>query len=150
MTQRSQLVAMAGAGLLLAAFIPMLGFVLAPPTGPRCATDGVALTDAPVVHLIGPRGEVQRFCCVTCAQSWLDYSEGSVARALVTDANTGDSFDARHAWFTRSGVVAQPATGDRLHAFQSRAAAQEHSTAFGGVVLTSSEVPLTTEGRPPQ
>jgi hypothetical protein len=130
-------------GLLASALIPVAGRALQPSQGPRCAADGVSLEKAPVVQIETDTADVLRFCCIGCAETWLEVTGTKPARTLVEDAASGQPIDARSAWFVRSLVLAQPATGDRIHAFRTQEDAERHAKAYAGRVLVGDAIPLS-------
>lgn len=130
------------AGLAATAALPFAARALRGPPGPRCASDGVPLAGAPVVRVTGEGGAESAFCCVGCAEAWLRATPGAPARVTVTDAATGAEVDAGSAWFVRSSVVAQPATGDRIHAFAKKEDAIQHAESYRGTVLSGKESPF--------
>jgi hypothetical protein len=131
-------------GLLAVGATPLLARALAPGEPGACAYDGLQVeAGAPVV--VEGAGEVHRFCCVSCAQRFLEGAgDASVLRVWVTDAATGKPVAAGAATFVRGGVLANAATGDRVLAFSSREDAERHAEAHGGVVLDGDERPLRT------
>jgi len=129
-------------GLLLTAAVPAAVQAVREPPGPRCATDGVSLAQAPVVRVEAASGDTRSFCCVTCAETWLRATPAAPAQVVVTDGPTGRPLDLGEAWFVRSRVVAQPATGDRMHAFADKQEALRHADAYGGRLLTGWERPF--------
>jgi len=88
-------------------------------------------------------GGVERsFCCVGCAERWLATTGAGPVRVVVTDSSTGAAVDAGCAWFVRSTVLAQPATGDRVHAFARKEDALRHAEAYRGSLLSGKESPF--------
>ncbi len=129
--------------LILIGALPFVGHALRTPPGPRCAGDGVTLVDAPVVTFVDTDGSETFFCCVGCARLWPRAHPPQ--RVLVTDGTAGRRLNAREAWFVRSQVVAQPATGDRIHAFASKDAATGHAAAYRGLVLSGEQKPFASD-----
>ena len=89
------------------------------------------------------------FCCVHCTRLWLAQRDDPPAAVAVTDEATGEPVEARAAVFVRSTVATNPVTGNRVHAFRDRAAAEEHARVFGGWVLTGDERPFPPDPAPP-
>jgi hypothetical protein len=83
-----------------------------------------------------------RFCGVSCADRWLRSVDGGPGRVHVVDETTGREVPAEDAHFVRS-VVARPGTGDRVHAFASRADAERHARTYAGVLLEGAERPFS-------
>jgi hypothetical protein len=95
-----------------------------------------------VVRLSGEDGTVRAFCCVGCAESWIRGTGSPPSRVTVTDGATGATVDAAGATFVRSTVPAQPATGDRVHAFREIGDAIRHAEAYRGRLLSGKERPF--------
>ena len=129
-------------GLAIAATLPVAGAWFRPLPTARCARDGVALESAPIATVIDAAGAHKEFCSIACADAWAALRARSVARIVVRDADTGAEIDAADAWYVRSSIVVSPATGDRVHAFSSRSAAESHAAAFRGMLLPSGELPF--------
>jgi hypothetical protein len=130
------------AGLALVAALPFAARSLRGDSGERCALDGVALD---TLHAVSVRDEAsgdRRFCCIPCAQAWLNREPAAARSVRVVAEDTGEEIDARDAWFVRSLVVAVPATDCRIHAFSSEAAAQRHASEFHGTLLSGSDRPF--------
>jgi hypothetical protein len=134
-------------GLAVVVGIPLAGRLARRDDGPRCDFDGQPVDAVYRVRVVGPDGREYSFCCVHCAQLWLARRDDPPAAVYVTDEATGEPVEARAAAFVRSTVVTNPVTGNRVHAFRDRAAAEEHARAFGGWVLTGDERPFPPAGR---
>ena len=130
--------------IVVSATLPLAGKAFRGERPDRCHTDGVTLVEAPRVRVVMADGAPLAFCCVRCAQEWLEATGGAPSRVLVTDAISGELVDAAEAFFVRSRVYAQPATGDRVHAFADRAAAEKHADAYRGRVLDGDARPFGT------
>jgi hypothetical protein len=122
--------------------LPLAGHWLrrADPTG--CALDGAAIPAAYRVEVVDGQGRTHAFCCVRCAQLWLESAPESPRAITVTDEAGGGPLDATTAHYVRSWVLTMPATGNRIHVFATRRQAQEHAAAFAGTVLAGSEGPF--------
>jgi hypothetical protein len=130
-------------GLALVAALPLAGRALRGPQAPRCATDGVPLTQgAPVVRMAFEKPPEREFCCVRCAEAWLAATGTKALRVRVTDSVSGAGIEGERAWFVRSTVVAQPATGDRVHAFVDEQDARRHVEVYRGLLLDGPARPL--------
>jgi hypothetical protein len=129
-------------GLTAVAGLALAGaWVRSRPSG-GCALDGAPIDPIYRVEIIDGRGETHAFCCVTCARLWLTRQPASPRNIVVTDETSGQPIDADSACFVRSFVVTRPTTGNRVHAFRSRADAEKHAEQFGGVVLSEAESPF--------
>jgi len=100
-----------------------------------CALDGSRIDPIYRVDIVDDRGESHAFCCPTCARLWLARRPDPPRAITVTDEASGERIDAAGAYYVRSAVVTRPTTGNRVHVFRSRADAEKHAEAFGGVVL---------------
>jgi hypothetical protein len=138
------------AGILLAGALPLLARAVGPDRDDRCRYDGLRIPARSAVRVAyeaggGPAEE--RYCCIRCADRRLAGRGGAFREAFVTDDDTGREIPAATAAYARSLVVANPATGDRTHAFSSPEAARRHVGAYGGVLLEGAERPKIA--RPP-
>jgi hypothetical protein len=129
-------------GLLLVVGVPLAGKWSRRAAAPRCALDGRTIEAAYRARVAGPDGDERLFCCAGCARQWVARHGHGLAAVYVTDEARGGEIDARSAHFVRSAVVTNPTTGDRTHAFASRADAEEHARAFGGWLMTGPERPF--------
>lgn len=129
-------------GLCLLALLPVLGNWIRRGDRERCELDGIAVEPLYRVRIVDGRGKVRRFCGVQCAATWLSRANAGPWTILVTDEATGQEFDAASASFVRSGVVTNAVTGNRIHVFQDRSAAEAHARVHGGRLLTKAEKPL--------
>ncbi|MEX2120291.1 MAG: hypothetical protein WD847_11910 [Pirellulales bacterium] len=129
--------------------LPVLGQWVRQGGRERCALDGARIEPIYAVSIRDGQGRTDQFCCIRCAQYWLDRQVLPAARIEVTDEVTGRRIDAALAHFVRSRVVTTPATGNRIHAFATAADAQRHRTEHRGRLLTGSQRPfqLTRRGR---
>jgi hypothetical protein len=128
-----------------------LPFALKPLRGDgavHCALDGVVVNPRYAVRVLDePTGVSRRFCCPSCAETWIARDPAVRRRAFVTDETTGDEIDARDAWFVRSRVVAVQATDSRVHSFATEAAARRHADEFRGTALEGDERPFRAINR---
>jgi hypothetical protein len=129
------------AGLLAVAATPLLARSGAPRHATGCAYDGVPVESGAPVVLEGAEG-ARRFCCVACAERFLEKRGVPASRAWVTDSASGRAVLAADATFVRSAVPSNPATGDRVHAFSSREDAERHAETHHGVLLEGDDRPL--------
>jgi hypothetical protein len=107
-------------GMMLVVGLPLLGFWARRDGTPRCAFDGLPIEPVYRVSVFRGRDVSNEFCCVRCAERWLE--RNSTSDVLVTDETSGERIDARDAWFVRSTVVTNRVTGNRVHVFRERAA----------------------------
>ena len=108
----------------------------------RCAFDGAAIEPVYRVRVEGPDGQTHPFCCIRCAELWLEAHPGPTGHVVVTDESSGKDVDAAVAWFVRSSIVTQPTTGNRIHAFRHRVDAEHHADIAGGRVLSDIDRPF--------
>ncbi len=111
---------------------------------PRCALDGAAIESIYAVETEDAEQGLRRFCCIRCAEYWLARQAGADREVRVTDEVTGRPVDAGEAFFVRSTVVTNHATGNRIHAFRRRHAAEEHAASHRGRLLTGEDRPFST------
>jgi hypothetical protein len=127
--------------LLAIALVPITARLLRGVPPKRCAADGVVIEGAPAVRIERGEEDDLAFCCVRCAESAITATRDD-RRIRVLDKTTGETIDAAAAWFVRSRVVAQPATGDRVHVFATREAAERHAEVWRGRLLLDAERPF--------
>lgn len=129
---------------MLAVALPLLGTYLRRQRLPQCALDGVAVVPTYAVEIATAGEPTRRFCCIRCAQYWLQMEKTSPASRSVnvTDEVTARPVDARDAFFVRSRVVTNAVTGNNVHAFAERADAEQHAAQFRGKLLTKNEHPF--------
>jgi hypothetical protein len=129
------------AGLLALAGLPIVGSWLRRTPQPCCALDGARLESVFRVRVLDQDGRSHEFCCVRCAELWLQRQPRPRA-IYVTDEESGQEIDAASAYYVRSLVVSTAPTGDRIHVFRNRSDAERHAHAFGGMLLDPSERPF--------
>src|SRR5262249_37492263 len=130
------------AGLLVIVGLPVAGKWMRRQAAPRCALDGLKIEPLYRVRVVDRAGSSHNFCCVHCAGLWLARQGERPEAVFVTDEAGGAELAARSAYFIRSAVVTNPVTGNRVHVFRERMAAEEHARAFGGRALTEAEKPF--------
>jgi hypothetical protein len=135
-------------GLLLVVGLPVAARLLRDRSGPRCGLDGLPIEPLYQVRVVDRAGRSHRFCCVRCAANWLARSGEPAAAVYVTDEASGAEVEVRAAWFVRSPVGTNAVTGNRVHAFRDRSAAEAHVRTFGGEVLTGADRPFVAELAP--
>jgi hypothetical protein len=128
-------------GAVVVAVVAVVGSWARRP-GPGCALDGAKIDPAYRVEVVDANGTRHGFCCVTCATLWLGRQPAPPRAVSVTDEASGEALDAADAWYVRSPVVTVHATGNRVHVYATRAAAQKHAATYGGTVLSGDEKPF--------
>ncbi len=111
----------------------------------RCDLDGARIDPAYQVRILDDEGQRRIFCCIRCAELWLEARRRRPQAVFVTDERSGHETAAAAAFFVRSAIVTTPTTGNRMHAFQDRADAETHAATAGGRVLTGDERPFFRE-----
>jgi hypothetical protein len=130
------------AGLVVVVGLPLAAYLMRGNANGGCALDGAKINTAYRVQIVDGHGDSHAFCCLRCAQLWLKRQSAPPQSVVVADESSGEEIDAQEAVYVRSSVVTTPATGNRIHAFRSRADAEKHADRFGGTVLSESETPL--------
>jgi hypothetical protein len=131
--------------LALLASLPVLGRWARHRAG-GCALDGMRVEPWYRVRVMGGGGQRWEFCCVACAEHWLARQRPPQYQVTVTDEPTGTEVWATDAYFVRSTVVTNPTTGNRIHAFRTRADARRHIEQAKGTLLTEADRPLVPRG----
>jgi hypothetical protein len=108
----------------------------------RCALDGAAIDLLYRVKIEDRQGRIHSFCCIRCAELWLDARRDRPRAVLVTDEATGEEYETTEVIFVRSSVVTQAATGNRVHAFRNRRDAEKHAAGAGGRILEGADRPF--------
>jgi hypothetical protein len=132
---------LAVAWLAIVVGLPLLGHALRRPQQGRCAVDGEPVDPAYGARVVNADGTSLDFCCLLCAERWLESAPPPRA-ILVTDEISGQMLPANDAYYVRSSVVTQPATGNRVHVFARRSDALRHAKEARGKLLGASEQPL--------
>jgi hypothetical protein len=128
------------AGLALLLLLPVVGSWWRRHREKGCAYDNGRIDPTYRVRIeTESQGEVN-FCCIRCAEKWLERKQIQPKRIWVTDEPTGEPVPAAEAFFVRSLVVTTPLSGNRIHAFKNKADADLH--ARQGKLLTGSERPF--------
>ena len=130
------------AGLLVVVGLPLAGKWVRGRQGPRCEFDGLPIEPLYRVRVVDRAGHSHSLCGIRCVNLWLARQEAPPDRIYVIDEASGQEMDARSAFFVWSGVVTNPITRNRVHAFREKAAAEEHARSFHGQVLTDDERPF--------
>jgi hypothetical protein len=140
---RSRWLTVALAGLFLSVGLPLLGhWARRDASSPHCALDGRKIGRTFRVRIVEEDGQSLEFCCIQCAQTWLQRRPAEPKAILVTDESSGEEIDAGAAFFVRS-LVQDPTTGSRIHVFRTGEEATRHAARFHGAVLSGREVPLS-------
>ena len=134
--------------LLVVVFVPFLGHWLRRPVDGRCSLDGMAIEPPYRVRLRDADGRDREFCCIRCAELWLQRQPKKPQAIFVTDEAGGGEIDARTAVFVRSLVVTTPTTGNRIHAFRDRADADRHVQSGRGKILGDGDKPFYFGNQP--
>ena len=129
-------------GLAVLVGLPVLAHSLRHPGVRDCNLDGARINPLYRVEVVDGQGRTHAFCCLTCARLWLRQQATRPQRINVTDETTGQRIDAGTAYYVRSSVVTTPSTGNRIHAFRTRADADRHATTFLGTVLPRAQSPF--------
>jgi hypothetical protein len=135
-------------GLLAVSGLAMTGAGVRRGMSQGCSLDGQPVNALVCVHVVDEGGRSHEFCCIRCAELWLEQQPEAAKKVLVIDEATGQELDAGTAYFVRSQVVTNAATGNRLHAFARQDDAQRHANAYGGTMLPPAERPFTFRSEP--
>jgi hypothetical protein len=107
-----------------------------------CALDGAQVEPIYRVRFEDADGGSQEFCCIRCAELWLERQPHAPQTIFVTDEASGEMTDAGAAYFVRSLVVTTATTGNRIHAFRNRADAERHAQVCHGTMLNANDMPF--------
>jgi hypothetical protein len=130
------------ASLVVLLALPLAGKWLRRTSEPRCALDGGTLVAAYRVRVQDAAGASHDFCCIRCAEMWLERQALPARAVWVTDEGSGAEIDAATAYYVRSLVITTPTTGNRVHAFRDLADAERHADKCRGTILTGNERPF--------
>jgi hypothetical protein len=122
--------------------LPLLGKWIRTGSQPRCAFDGQPIERLYRVRVVDGAGMNHTFCCIRCAERWLQQQGTGATAVYVTDEAGGAEIDAATAHFVTSTVVTNRVSGNRVHAFRERADAETHARTFGGGLLPDDERPF--------
>jgi len=139
MKSRALLVVLAG---LVVVGLPLAGKWARRHDGPRCEMDGLKIEPLYRVRVVDGDGVAHSFCCVHCAGRWVARQPGRPRAVYVTDEAGGEEVEAGSAYFVQSAVVANPVTGNAVHAFRDQADAEAHARAFHGWLMTGADRPF--------
>lgn len=122
--------------------LPLLGTSVRRRGLPQCGLDGAPIEPIYAVRVVDADGRHWEFCCLLCADYWLTQQACEPREVRVVDETTGQELASEKAFFARSSIVTNAATGNRVHVFRYRDDAQRHVAANGGRLLSGSERPL--------
>jgi hypothetical protein len=122
--------------------LPFLGTWARRQRLPQCALDGVPIVPTYAVEITVPERPPRGFCCIRCADYWLEKESPASPVINVTDEVTSQAIDAADAYFVRSTVVTNPVTQNDIHAFADRDDAERHAAQFRGRLLEDEERPF--------
>ena len=129
-------------GLVVVAALPVAGHWIRGQRTGRCAFDGMPIEPIWRVRMLNRQGAADEFCCIRCAELWLERGNLVPAAIYVTDEVTGREIDSSLAYFVRSSVVTTPHTNNRIHVFQEKAESEKHAMSARGKVLRDIDKPL--------
>jgi hypothetical protein len=129
-------------GLAVLVAIAVAGPKIRHRTRSGCALDGMPIDPLLQVRVVDAEEETHAFCCIRCAQLWLEHQGRPPVAIYVADEETGDEVEAGQAFFVRSRVITMAATENRIHAFAHRSDAEKHAQLYGGSVLPKGERPF--------
>jgi len=130
-------------GLAIIVGLPIAGSLARRNRKERCALDGVKIEAIYRVRIVEDQSQARSFCCIRCAEFWVERRDFPPQAVYVTDEVTRREIDSQLAYFVRSSVVASPATRNRIHVFQNLADALKHANTHKGRILTDSEKPFS-------
>jgi NosL len=107
-----------------------------------CALDGAPIITNLTVRLVDQAGQSHEFCCIRCAELWLQSRKETSAKIYVTDEVSGKEIESTTAYLVRSQVTTNAATRNRVHAFERKEDAERHANAYGGKILSADERPF--------
>ena len=123
-------------GLIIAACLSVLGIFFQSRQGSwRCALDGSVINPLYEVEIIEANELSRKFSCIGNALIWLKRNPRAVRIIRVTDERTQEKITAEKAFYVLSTVMTTPHTGDKIHVFGSREAAQAHARQFAGAMV---------------
>jgi hypothetical protein len=140
MSTKPWMVALGGLGLL--ALLAVAGHSLRQVAAGRCALDGNIIPPIYRVRVQDGQGQNHEFCCLRCAELWLGRQHVRPRAVFVTDEVSGREVPAAEAFFVRSTVITAPTTGNRIHAFASKADAERHAALSVGRILNGPDRPF--------
>jgi len=141
------------AGLVIVTAIPVVGHLIRGDREGRCAWDGLKIEPIYQVRIVEKPGITDQFCCLQCAEFWLERRGRKPIDIFVTDESSGMEIEASDAFYVRSAVATNPVTGDHRHVFRAFEDAKKHAESAHGRQLLGDERPfekkrLTDSGNP--
>jgi ribosomal protein L24E len=121
--------------------LPVLGHLSRARAPDECALDGVKIEPWSRVRVVAADGRQYEFCSVKCAELWIGAQKRGPRAVYVTDEATGQELDSAAAWYVVGRWVTTP-SGNRIHVFASRQAAEDSAGALDGVVLDAANKPF--------
>ena len=112
----------------------------------RCSLDGSKIDPLYEVTIIQKDRSSSKFSCVLSAQIWLRENSDQIFSIQVTDEITGEKIAAEDAYYVASELITTPHTGNMIHVFARKAAAELHARQFKGKLVKE---PFRTHRRRP-
>ncbi len=131
------------AGLAIVAALPFVGHWLRGDQEERCAWDGQELEPIYQVRIVEEPAIATKFCCIRCAESWLERRGRQPLQIFVTDEASGTEIESSKAHYVRSTVATNAVTGNRRHAFAAVEDAVKHAEGARGRQLSGADRPFT-------
>ena len=128
--------------LATAIVLPVLGNWIRRSGEAGCALDGQRIDPYFRVRIMNQDQRTNEFCCIRCAELWLDEQPARIQTILVTDEASGQEIPASSAFFVRNLVVTMKSTGNRVHVFRDQSAAENNARMFRGTLLSGGERPF--------
>jgi hypothetical protein len=132
--------------LLVVVGLPLAGHLARRKAEIRCALDGGRIEPIYRVRIVDDKDLDYEFCCIRCAEIWLQSCAQLPAAIYVTDEATGTEIDSTQAVFVRSSVVTNSVTDNRIHVFANLDQGEQHASHAFGHVLPTSERPFAGGG----
>lgn len=130
------------AGMAITAALPVVGHWARGTDGPRCSLDGGPISPIYRVRIMDQDGRSDPFCCIRCAELWLNRAANCPRAIYVTDEVSGQEIDSALAYFVRSSAITTPTTGNRIHVFREKSHAEKHAGLARGTVLAGPDRPF--------
>ena len=128
--------------MIIVAVVPFAAHWIRGDAEERCAWDGLAVEPVYRVRIVEEPGITYTFCCLQCAERWLDRRNVKPLDIIVTDETSGTELKAPVANYVRSTVATNTITGNRLHVFRTAEDAMKHAEAANGRRLLGAERPF--------
>ena len=100
-----------------------------------CALDLVPLK--PIYQLDATMADGNRvsFCNTTCARTYLEQAATPAVEVTVRDEESGETLEARAAFYVESEVYTHRESSNRIHAFGMRSDAERHGEMYQGRLM---------------